>query len=173
MNKRAFLVLAVSLLGIIVASAGCTSSTNTTAPSLIKTEGAQNVTASLNAFFSTHYHVVDNFTLASASQGSSVYNGAFQDPDGTLHLITLYLVQSNGQAKGVFEAQKASYADKGKAPNTTVTANNSTHWSVTTNTTAVQLWSVEPKTAGPFDLTIDSPYVLVSVDTRPPTTMHS
>jgi hypothetical protein len=50
-----------------------------------------------------------------------------------------------------------------------VTANTSTHWAVTTDTNAVSVWLGAPNTAGPFGLSLDTPYVLVSMDTKPPT----
>lgn len=171
MNKALILIAGLTAALIV---AGCTSpTTNTTTPSMVATD--KNLNATLDAYFAARYALVSNFTRVSEANGTPVYSGFFQDREinGTLHGVTIYLANSTTEAQGQFEAQRASYLDiaamSNATINATISANTSTHWAVTTNYTSISGWLVQPKTAGPFGLSLDVPYVLVSEDIKPPT----
>jgi len=168
-------LVALCALTAALLIAGCTSPTSNTSPTP-SMEGGENATTpsytsanttALNDQLTRNSTPLENFTLVPDSVPPT-YTATTQD-NGTLHGLTLILAASPTEAQGQFEAQKASYADYPAQPNATVTANTTTHWAVMTDTGAASVWVVEPKTAGPFGLSLDTPYVLVSVDTKPPT----
>jgi hypothetical protein len=156
--------------------AGCTSPTTTnTSGTATATNTSGTATtvypsltpSTLNGQLAKNTSILENFTIVPDSTPPT-YTATAQD-NGTLHSITLILAASPTEAQGQFEAQKASYADYAAQPNATVTANTSTHWAVTTATNGVSVWVGAPRTAGPFGITLDAPYVVVSMDTKPPT----
>ena len=162
--KKMLIILAGLTAALIFA--GCTSPTTTnTTPSAIVTANAQDLTATLDAQLSAHYTLVDNFTRISEANKTPVYSGSFQDTNGTMHSVTLYLANSTAEAQGQFEAQ---YVDIVAAPNAIVNANTSTHWAVTADDISVSGWVVQPNAAGPFALSLNVPYVLVSQDVKSP-----
>jgi hypothetical protein len=156
--KKALIVIAGLTAALIIA--GCTSSTtNNTTPS----GSAQNLNATLDAHFGARYTLIDNFTRLSEANETPIYSGDFQETNGTAHYVTIYLANSTTEAQGQFDDQKASYIDITATPNATVNANTSTHWAATSEDTLINVWLVQPKTAGPFGLSLDTPYVLVDM----------
>lgn len=163
--KKALITIAG--LAAVLIIAGCTSPTsNTTSSSSIAT--TQDLSAALNAHFAARYTLVDNFTRVSAANETPVYSGSFNDTNGTFHIVTIYLANNTSDAQGQFDTQKAAYVDIAAIPNATVNANTSTHWAVSTNDSSMSGWLVQAKTAGPFGLSLDSAYVFVSQDVKPP-----
>lgn len=166
---RPALILLVLTAALLIA--GCTSPTPTTnqTTGTAATAYPSLSPSTLNAQLATNTTPLENFTLVPDSSPPT-YTATAQDENGTtLHSITLILASSLEGAQGQFEAQKASYADYAAQPNATVTANSSTNWAVTTGTNAVSVWVGAPGTAGPFGLNLDASYVVVSMDTKPPT----
>ncbi|MGA7075735.1 MAG: hypothetical protein WBZ42_04205 [Halobacteriota archaeon] len=163
--KKAIIILVGLTAALLIA--GCTSpTTNNTTPSVIST--SQDLSATLDSYFAAHYTLVDNFTRASDANETPVYSGSFQETNGTLHSVTIYLANSTIEAEGQFEAQKASYVDAAAMPNATLNANTTTHWAVTSENTLISVWLTQASTAGPFGLSLNAPYVLVSQDLKPP-----
>jgi hypothetical protein len=160
--KKVLIILVGLTAALLIA--GCTSSTtNNTTPSVIAS--AQDISAKLDAHFAANYTLVDYFTRVSEANETPIYSGSFQVTNGTLHSVTIYLANNTTEAQGQFEAQKAGYVDIAATPNATVNANTSTHWAVTSDDTLISGWLVQSGTAGPFGLSLDTPYVLVSQDT--------
>lgn len=156
--KKALIVIAGLTAALLIA--GCTSSTtNNTTPS----SSSQNLNATLDAHFGGRYTLIDNFTRLSEANETPIYSGDFQETNGTAHYVTIYLANSTTEAQTQFDDQKASYIDIASTPNATVNANTSTHWAATSEDTFINVWLVQPKTAGPFGLTLDTPYVLVDM----------
>ena len=160
--KKALIII-VGLAAVVMIAACTSPTTNNTTPSAT----TQDISAALDANFASRYTIVDNFTRVSEANESAIYSGSFQETNGTLHFVTIYLANSTTEAQGQFEAQKASYVDIAATPNATINANTSTHWAVTTDDGLISGWVVQPNTAGPFGLSLDAPYVLVSQDVMP------
>ena len=76
-----------------------------------------------------------------------------------------YPIEAATEMTQMLEAQ---YVDIVAAPNATVNANTSTHWAVTADDTSISGWVVQPNAAGPFSLSLNVPYVLVSQDMKAP-----
>ena len=161
--------IAIILVGLAAALliAGCTSSTtNNTTSSVIGT--SQDLSATLDSYFAARYTLVDNFTRVSEANETPIYSGTFQEANGTLHSVTIYLANSSADAEEQFAMQKVNYEEIAASPNATINANTSTHWAVTSEDTVINVWFVQSKTAGPFGLSLDTPSVLVSQDMRAP-----
>ncbi len=154
-------------LTVVLIIAGCTSPTTNTTLSPIATANAQDLSPTLNAHFTAHYTLLGNFTRMSWANDTPVYSGLFKDANGTFHSVSLYPSKSNAEAPIQFEAQRAGYVYTAGMRNTTVNSNTSTHWSVTTDNTSISGWLVQPNTVGPFGLSLNVPYVLVSQDMKP------
>lgn len=168
-------LLLLCILTSAVLIAGCTSSTtnNTSATSAANATIAanvQNLGAALDAHFAAQGTIFNNFGLTSTVSSSPVYSGAFQDYNGTLHVVTISVANSSADSQGKFEDQKENYVDIAASPNASITANTTTHWAVVSANSSISIWTIQPKAVGPFSLSLDSPYVLVSVDTKPPMT---
>jgi len=156
--KKALIVIVGLTAALLIA--GCTSSTtNNTTPS----GSAQNLNATLDAHFGAHYTLIDNFTRVSEANETPIYSGDFQEINGTAHYVTIFVANNTTEAQGQFDDQKASNIVDPAAPNTTINANTSTHWAATSEGTSMDIWLVQPKTAGPFGLSLDTPYVLVDM----------
>ncbi len=150
----------------VILAAGCTApmASPTPAPSATAVHN-QNVTAALDAQIAARYDLIDNFTVTNETNATPSYVGAFADENGTIHTVTVFPANSTAEAQAQFEAQKTTYSDIASEPNATVDANTSTHWAVRTNDVGVSVWYTEPNTTGPFDLSLDVPYVVLSEDT--------
>jgi len=159
-------VTALVIAALIIA--GCSSPLTTNTPPASVNATGSSINATLDAYFAANYTIINHFTRTSeANETPSTYVGAFQDSNGTLHFLTLIVVPSTADAQRQFEDQKTNYADSAASPNATISANNSTHWSVVSTGCVINVWLVESKAAAPFSLTLEPPYVLVSVDTKP------
>jgi hypothetical protein len=163
MKKSTLLTLVCCAVSATLLAAGCTSPSSTAVPSVIPT-ATGNVTATLDAYFTAHYPLIDNFTLRSnASAGEPrIYTGTIQR-NGTLDIINLFPANSSNESQGQFSAQRASYNYYAAQRNATIVANTSNHWSVASGATTVNVWQVEANAVGPYGLALDSPYVLVSL----------
>jgi hypothetical protein len=166
--KKMHAIALLCSLTVVLLVAGCAS------PTTNSTANVQNLSTSLDAQLSAHNKLVVNFTRISKVNEAPVYAGTLQDKNGTLHRLTLYVANSMANAQAQFAAQKAFYSHSPAQRNATVTANSSTypanvstHWASTTANTTVNVWVVEPNVAGPFGLSVDAPYVLVSLDLKP------
>lgn len=154
--KKALIVSAALIA--VVAIAACTSSTTnnsgTTTPDL---------GATLNTHFAKNYTLIQNFARWSEANETPVYSGIIQDANGTQRVITVTLANSTSEAQKTFEEQKAGLP---AALNTTFKTNTSTHFVITNKNASISGWIVQSKIAGPFGLSLDSAYVLVSQDVQ-------
>jgi hypothetical protein len=155
MIKKVVIILVFTL--IVCTIAGCTSSTTNTA--------TPDLSATLNAHFAKNYTLADNFTRVSEANEAPIYSGSFQDANGSLHSVVIYLANSTSEAQKKFEELKATNIDFSASLNGTVNTNTSTRWAITANDTSFNGWVVQPNTAGPFDLSLDTAYVLDDMTT--------
>jgi len=154
--KIALITLVVLTAAVVITA--CTSSTTNNSV----TTTTPDFSAKLNAQVAANYTLVENFTRVSEANEAPLYSGSFQEANGTLHSVIIYTANGTSEAQTLFKEQKAGYIDA--SLNATVNANTSTHWAITTNDTSVSGWVVQPNTAGPFGLSLDTAYVLISQD---------
>jgi hypothetical protein len=152
-QKNAILIFVV--LTAVVLIAACTSSTTN--------NSTQDLITTLNAHFAANYVLIENFTRLSELNETPVYSGIFQDENGTQRIVSVILANSSSDAQKLFDEQKEGLPT---ALNATFKTNTSAHFDITTNDTSFSGWVVQPKTVGPFGLSLDTAYVLVSQEVK-------